>query len=94
VAREELQLEASRFTNTAALAKEILHLLGEKDVQLTMKGPRVVLKLTIEELHIFGCKEIEILRLDENTLLFQRCAAEIPAISGAHFRLKRDSNSV
>ena len=42
VAREELQLEAKRFTNSAALAREVLHLLDESDckviVLVTEKG--------------------------------------------------------
>jgi hypothetical protein len=34
MAREELQLEAKRFTNPAALAREVLHLLDESDCKV------------------------------------------------------------
>ena len=34
MAGEELQLEARRFTTPAALAKEILHLLGDSDCKV------------------------------------------------------------
>jgi hypothetical protein len=36
MAREELQLEAKRFTSAAALAREVLHLLDDSDCKVVV----------------------------------------------------------
>lgn len=48
--REELQLEAKRFTTAAALAKEVLHLLDESDCKVIVLADDKALERIASEL--------------------------------------------
>lgn len=73
MARENLQIEAGRFTTSTALAKEVIMLLTGGDIELIVfasGGSEESLDRIANDLS--GRDGIELVRLDKKTLLFQR----------------------
>lgn len=75
MAREEVQLEASLFTTGDILAKEISYLLAltDHDYALRVKADlRSLRNLFVVEAVLKDFTEVEVIRLDDHTLLIQR----------------------
>lgn len=84
MAREEMQLEAGRFTTAIALAKEVIVLLTGGDPELIVfanDGTEELLDRIQTELS--GREGIELVRMDSKTLLFRRkeppCQSPLPS---------------
>lgn len=84
MAREEMQLEAGRFTTANALAKEVTMLIVAEDIELFVvanQGTEGSLDMLQNELS--GRDGIELVRVTPNTLMFRRkeplCPSPLPS---------------